>query len=179
MLHLDQLPVTANGKLDRKALPVPDAAAQQAYSAPQSPVQQALAAIWGDVLGIPQVGLDDNFFELGGDSIISIQVVSRARQAGIRLSPRDLFQHQTVQTLAAVARREALTQVDQGPVTGSMPLTPIQHWFFQQAPENVAHWNQSLLLEAGERLDAGHLEQALQGLLKMPCACPSAVTATP
>ncbi len=88
---------------------------QQAYSAPQSPLQQALAAIWGDVLGIQQVGLDDNFFELGGDSIISIQVVSRARQAGIRLSPRDLFQYQSVRSLALVATFEQASERRPGP----------------------------------------------------------------
>ncbi|PGE68892.1 hypothetical protein COM70_27440, partial [Bacillus toyonensis] len=84
LVPLAKLPVTANGKLDRKALPLPDAAPQQAYVAPESEVQKALAAIWSDVLGVEHVGLEDNFFELGGDSIISIQVVSRARQAGIR-----------------------------------------------------------------------------------------------
>ncbi|WP_165668166.1 non-ribosomal peptide synthase/polyketide synthase [Metapseudomonas otitidis] len=167
LVLLASLPLTPNGKLDRRALPAPDPEHnRQQYLAPSSELEQSLAAIWREVLNVEQVGLADNFFELGGDSILSIQVVSRARQQGIHFSPRDLFQHQTVQTLAAVARREALTQVDQGPVTGAMPLTPIQHWFFQQAPENVAHWNQSLLLEAGERLDAGYLEQALQGLVQ-------------
>ncbi|WP_165679495.1 non-ribosomal peptide synthetase, partial [Metapseudomonas otitidis] len=167
LVLLASLPLTPNGKLDRRALPAPDPEHnRQQYLAPTSELEQGLAAIWREVLNVEQVGLADNFFELGGDSILSIQVVSRARQQGIHFSPRDLFQHQTVQTLAAVARREALTQVDQGPVTGTMPLTPIQHWFFQQAPENVGHWNQSLLLEAGERLDAGHLEQALQCLVE-------------
>ena len=167
LVLLASLPLTPNGKLDRRALPAPDPEHnRQQYLAPTSELEQSLAAIWREVLNVEQVGLTDNFFELGGDSILSIQVVSRARQQGIHFSPRDLFQHQTVQTLAAVARREALTQVDQGPVTGAMPLTPIQHWFFQQAPENVSHWNQSLLLEAGERLDAAYLEQALQSLVQ-------------
>ncbi|MEZ1338689.1 phosphopantetheine-binding protein, partial [Enterobacter hormaechei] len=76
------------------------------------------------------VGLGDNFFELGGDSILSIQVVSRARQLGIHFSPRDLFQHQTVQSLAAVARHSQASQAEQGPVQGDSALTPIQHWFF-------------------------------------------------
>ncbi|SDF13077.1 non-ribosomal peptide synthase domain TIGR01720/amino acid adenylation domain-containing protein [Pseudomonas extremaustralis] len=161
MLYLDRLPVTANGKLDRKALPVPDAAAQQAYSAPQTPAQQALAAIWSDVLGIPQVGLDDNFFELGGDSIISIQVVSRARQAGLRLSPRDLFQYQSVRSLALVATFEQAAAIDQGPVSGEVLLTPVQRGFFAQAIPARAHWNQSLLLTPREALEPARLEAAL------------------
>ncbi|WP_106804296.1 non-ribosomal peptide synthase/polyketide synthase [Pseudomonas sp. S5D5] len=161
MVYLAQLPVTANGKLDRKALPVPDAAAQQAYAAPENPVQQALAAVWSDVLGVEHVGLDDNFFELGGDSIISIQVVSRARQAGIRLSPRDLFQYQSVRSLALVASVEHATVIDQGPVSGEVILTPVQHSFFEQAIPARQHWNQSLLLTPRETLEPARVEAAL------------------
>ncbi|WP_313600505.1 non-ribosomal peptide synthase/polyketide synthase [Pseudomonas sp.] len=164
-VHLDKLPVTANGKLDRKALPQPDAAPQQVYSAPENPLQQALAAIWSDVLGVPQVGLDDNFFELGGDSIISIQVVSRARQAGIRLSPRDLFQYQSVRSLARVASFEQLALIDQGPVSGDVILTPVQAGFFEQAIPARHHWNQSLLLTPREALAPARLEAALTQLI--------------
>ncbi|WET13128.1 non-ribosomal peptide synthase/polyketide synthase [Pseudomonas sp. D3] len=165
LIALAQLPVTANGKLDRKALPLPDAAAQQTYSAPETPVQQTLAAIWSDVLGISQVGLDDNFFELGGDSIISIQVVSRARQAGIRLSPRDLFQYQSVRSLALVASLESAITIDQGPVSGEVILTPVQQGFFAQAIPAREHWNQSLLLTPREALEPARLDAALTQLI--------------
>ncbi|OCW23265.1 non-ribosomal peptide synthetase, partial [Pseudomonas sp. S3E12] len=161
MVPLAKLPVTANGKLDRKALPLPDATPQQAYIAPQDDLQKALAAIWSDVLGVEQVGLDDNFFELGGDSIISIQVVSRARQAGIRLSPRDLFQYQSVRSLALVAGFEPATVIDQGPARGEVILTPVQQSFFAQAIPARHHWNQSLLLTPRERLEPARLEAAL------------------
>ncbi|WP_121211642.1 non-ribosomal peptide synthetase, partial [Pseudomonas aeruginosa] len=101
LLLLASLPLTANGKLDRRALPAPDPALnRQAYEAPRSVLEQQLAGVWREVLNVERVGLGDNFFELGGDSILSIQVVSRARQLGIHFSPRDLFQHQTVQSLA-------------------------------------------------------------------------------
>ncbi|NWE18993.1 non-ribosomal peptide synthetase, partial [Pseudomonas sp. P7548] len=165
VVYLAKLPVTANGKLDRKALPVPDAAPQQAYEAPQEPLQIALAAIWQDVLGLGQVGLDDNFFELGGDSIISIQVVSRARQAGIRLSPRDLFQYQSVRSLARVASVEQAIVIDQGPVCGEVILTPVQQAFFSEAIPARHHWNQSLLLTPREALDPVRLEAALIQLI--------------
>ncbi|MGY2290395.1 non-ribosomal peptide synthetase [Pseudomonas sp. SDO528_S397] len=165
LMVLDKLPVTANGKLDRKALPLPDAAPQHAFVAPHNPLQKALAAIWCDVLGVAQVGLEDNFFELGGDSIISIQVVSRARQAGIRLSPRDLFQYQTVRSLALVATFEDRACIDQGPVTGEVILTPVQQGFFEQAIPVRSHWNQSLLLTPREPLDATRLDAALTGLI--------------
>ncbi|MFP3499555.1 phosphopantetheine-binding protein, partial [Pseudomonas sp. SIMBA_059] len=86
--------------LDRKALPKPDVSQQQkAYVPPQSALQAKLASIWADVLKLERVGITDNFFELGGDSIVSIQVVSRARREGIRFTPKQLFQHQTIQGL--------------------------------------------------------------------------------
>ncbi|WP_223465806.1 non-ribosomal peptide synthetase [Pseudomonas sp. GL-RE-26] len=165
LMPLDALPVTANGKLDRKALPPPDAAPQQAFVAPQDALQTALAQIWQEVLGADPVGLEDNFFELGGDSIISIQVVSRARQAGIRLSPRDLFQYQTVRSLALVAAFDSRSTVDQGPVSGEVILTPAQHYFFEQAIAQRRHWNQSLLLTPREALNPEALERALVTLI--------------
>ncbi|MGF6109832.1 non-ribosomal peptide synthase/polyketide synthase [Pseudomonas frederiksbergensis] len=165
LMPLAKLPVTANGKLDRKALPEPEAAVQQAFVEPEDELQKALAAIWQDVLGVERIGLEDNFFELGGDSIISIQVVSRARQAGIRLSPRDLFQYQTVRSLALVATVDHLSTVDQGPASGAVLLTPVQHYFFEQPMTARGHWNQSLLLATRETLKAQWLESALTRLI--------------
>src|SRR5439155_17880317 len=90
---LDVLPLTPHGKLDRRALPAPDpvAVAHTGYLVPRTEIEHTIAGIWAEVLGARQVGVEDNFFELGGDSILSIQVVARARQAGLRLTPRDLF----------------------------------------------------------------------------------------
>ncbi|WP_226507527.1 non-ribosomal peptide synthetase, partial [Pseudomonas sp. MWU16-30317] len=130
VLVIPALPLTPNGKLDRKALPLPDASALQAgYVAPRSDIEVQLAAIWSDVLKLARVGLDDNFFELGGDSIMSIQVVSRARHQGLHITPKQLFEHQTVAELARVARRGATVAIEQGAVRGDAPLTPIQTWF--------------------------------------------------
>ncbi|MCO8162806.1 non-ribosomal peptide synthase/polyketide synthase [Pseudomonas sp. 21LCFQ010] len=167
-LSLERMPLSPNGKLDRKALPRPDAGpSQHEYVAPQAGLEQRIAAIWQDVLKREQVGRNDNFFELGGDSIVSIQVVSRARQAGIQFTPKDLFQHQTVRSLATVAVvGEGRKLVDQGPVTGETPLTPVQHWFFELPMAERGHWNQSLLLDAREPVVAPVLEKALQHLLK-------------
>ncbi|TBV02400.1 non-ribosomal peptide synthase/polyketide synthase, partial [Stutzerimonas kirkiae] len=166
LLFLDKLPLTPNGKLDRKALPKPDASQlQQEYVAPQSELEQQIASIWANVLKVENVGLTDNFFELGGDSIISIQVVSRARQAGIHFTPKELFQHQTVQGLAAVACRSNDLAIDQGAVSGLLPLTPIARWFFEENIPERHHWNQSVLLEPRESLDFTHLKSALQALL--------------
>ncbi|MCF5721436.1 non-ribosomal peptide synthetase [Pseudomonas syringae] len=167
LIVLDSMPLTANGKLDRRALPEPDPEAnRQQYVAPRNELEQTLVAIWAAVLNVQQVGLDDNFFELGGDSILSIQVVSRARQAGIHFSPRDLFQHQTVQTLAAVATRSEQVTAEQGVLTGSSGLTPIQHWFFDTEIPQRQHWNQALLLKPLQLLEPHRLEQALLAVLE-------------
>ncbi|MEG0121312.1 MAG: phosphopantetheine-binding protein, partial [Pseudomonas sp.] len=168
LLFLEQWPLTANGKLDRKALPQADASqVQQDYVAPQSELEQQIAAIWQDVLKLERVGLSDNFFELGGDSIISIQVVSRARAAGIRFSPKDLFQHQTVQALASVAQTGTDQQaIDQAPVQGAALLLPIQQAFFAEAIPERYHYNQSVLLKPASPLQAELVEQALQALVQ-------------
>ncbi|QXH44121.1 non-ribosomal peptide synthase/polyketide synthase [Pseudomonas xanthosomatis] len=165
LLVLDSLPLTPNGKLDRKALPLPDSAAQPAYQAPQDARQASLAQVWSDVLGVAQVGLDDNFFELGGDSIIAIQVVSRARKVGLQLNPRDLFQYQTVRSLAQAAGQLRHIEAEQGQVQGQALLTPVQVAFFEQALGVPGHWNQSLLLAPRQALDPERLAQALERLV--------------
>nr|WP_318196226.1 non-ribosomal peptide synthetase [Pseudomonas fluorescens]VVN35331.1 Linear gramicidin synthase subunit B [Pseudomonas fluorescens] len=168
LLQLEQLPLTPNGKLDRKALPMPDLSQlQAAYVAPHSDLEQRIAAIWQDVLKLERVGLSDNFFELGGDSIISIQVVSRARQAGIHFTPKALFQHQTVQGLATVASLGASgLAVDQNRVEGASTLLPIHRVFFDEVQVERHHWNQSVLLKPHQLLDGAVLDQALQALLE-------------
>ncbi|QBF27506.1 amino acid adenylation domain-containing protein [Pseudomonas tructae] len=168
LLFIEQLPLTSNGKLDRKALPLPDASQlQQAYVAPQSELEQRIAAIWQEVLKLERVGLTDNFFELGGDSIISIQVVSRARQAGIRFTPKELFQHQTVQGLASVAQLgEGGPLIDQRTASGTAELLPIQQVFFASDTPEPQHWNQSVLLKPASRLQVAVLQRALQALIE-------------
>ncbi|MHC6226530.1 non-ribosomal peptide synthetase [Pseudomonas sp. X10] len=165
---LEQMPLTGNGKLDRRALPAPDLEqGRQHYQAPASDLEEQLAQIWREVLNVQRIGVQDNFFELGGDSILSIQVVSRARQLGLQFTPRDLFQHQTIQTLAAVVTcSEASSEVEQGPLQGRTALTPIQHWFFESEVPQPQHWNQAVLLEARQPLQADTVEQALRGLVQ-------------
>ncbi len=163
---VDELPMTSNGKLDRKALPEPDfSAAQAEYVAPSTPVEQALAEIWADVLGLERVGVTDNFFSLGGDSILSIQVSSRARQAGLRLATKELFLHQTISALAPHVTT-AQDDADRAAVVGEVPLTPIQHWFFSEERVNPHHFNQSHFVELAERPDVDALRRALNALLE-------------
>ncbi|MGN8278204.1 non-ribosomal peptide synthase/polyketide synthase [Pseudomonas sp. SMN5] len=164
---LDQMPLSPNGKLDRKALPAPDLAPlQQDFTAPVNATEQALVEIWQAVLGVARVGTADNFFALGGDSINAIQVVSRARQQGIGLTPKDLFLHQNIQALARIAiAADDGTTTDQGPVTGGSHLLPMQHWFFASDIPHREHWNQSVLLTPREPLDVACLRQALEHVM--------------
>ncbi|WP_331710117.1 condensation domain-containing protein, partial [Methylomonas koyamae] len=166
IILLDRLPRLSSGKLDRKALPKPEWTTGQSFRAPQTEAERALTDIWREVLGVERVGIDDNFFELGGDSIQSIRVVSRAREAGWLFTPRELFLHQTVSGLAAAAR-PALHSVDSMAVavTGEAALSPIQTQFFQDDVPNRRHWNLSLLLQARQPLDETKLERVLQILI--------------
>ncbi|MGC9671571.1 amino acid adenylation domain-containing protein, partial [Planosporangium sp. 12N6] len=145
---LDALPLNPNGKLDRRALPAPDfgSGASAGYVAPRTEAERILAGVWAEVLGVERVGVEDNFFSLGGDSILSIQVVTRARQAGLRLSSKDIFLRQTIASLALLASAALPETADQGPVVGEVPLTPIQRWLFEVAPGSEAWFDQSLLV---------------------------------
>ncbi|MBN7823008.1 condensation domain-containing protein, partial [Bowmanella yangjiangensis] len=164
ILVLEAMPLSPNGKLDRKALPVPEFSTVQAdYQAPETAHERLLADIWQSVLGVAQVGREDSFFELGGDSIVSIQVVSRARQAGLQLTPKDMFQHQSLRALASVVR-EAVSEAAQGPEQGETPLLPIQRLFFATPMPQRAHWNQAVLLHCREALDARRLSETLAAL---------------
>ena len=169
---LDELPLTANGKVDRQRLPSPVAPQAAVSAAPQGAVEQTLAAIWAAVLKMEQVGRDDNFFALGGDSILTLQIVARARKAGIGFSPRQLMEKQTIAALAAVARSSA-------PIPAATPrpqqqewfaLTPVQRWFFQQDMPQPQHWNQSLLLTLEREPDDRLMQQALSRLSARHCA---------
>jgi non-ribosomal peptide synthase protein (TIGR01720 family) len=136
------------------------------YAPPSTPEEEALAEIWAEVLGVDQVGVYDNFFELGGDSILSIQVVARANQRGLNISPKDIFQNPTIAGLAAVAAvSRRVVVAEQGEVTGEAPLTPIQQWFFQQDFTDKHHWNQSLMFQLTQSLDREALAEALRALL--------------
>ncbi|WP_460207482.1 amino acid adenylation domain-containing protein [Scytonema sp. NUACC21] len=165
---LEALPLTPNGKVDRRALPAPDTARTElpgTLVAARTPVEKALALIWTEVLGLQQVSIHDNFFALGGDSILTIQIVARANQAGLKLTPKQLFQHQTVAELALVAGTTSALQTEQGLVTGSVLLTPIQQWFFQQEQPQPHHWNQAMFLEVRQPLNPVLLSQVVQQLL--------------
>ena len=159
---LPVLPLTSNGKIDRRALPAPSAPVRTGrYVAPRNETERLLADVWAAVLRCDAVGIDDNFFELGGDSILSIQVIARCRQAGLHVTTRDLFRLPTVARLASAARVSPAPVSVKGRGQGNVPLTPIAHWFFEQPLANRAHWNQAFLFQVPADLDLTALDAAL------------------
>ena len=167
---LESLPLTANGKVDRSALPEPEETAVPGYEAPQGEAEETLAEVWAEVLGVEQVGRYDNFFELGGDSILTLQIVARSRKRGLKVQPRQLMERQTVAEVAAVtARLEAVGKSDREETPNETPnkpfaLTPVQRWFFEQSFEERHHWNQSVMLTLTEAPDLLYLRQALEAV---------------
>ncbi len=166
LIRLETLPLTPNGKLDRRSLPAP--VRQVGVSrGPRTPKEQRLSEVFAEVLGLERVGVDESFFALGGDSIVSIQLVSRARQAGLVLSPRDVFEHQTVQALARVAEVLATERVLESPLErriGRAPLTPIMHHLLSH-PGPMAAFHQSMLIAVPEGLSESELIAGLQCLI--------------
>ncbi|TYS32217.1 amino acid adenylation domain-containing protein [Bacillus pumilus] len=166
IIKLDQLPMTANGKVDLKALPAPDMEADQtAYEAPRNEVETLLCGIWEDVLGVSQVGIHDHFFFLGGDSIKGIQMASRLTQAGWKLDMKLLFQYPTIAELHPYIEEADQMTADQSPVEGEVILTPIQRWFFERNFTSQHHWNQSVMLHAPNGLDEAIVQQVLEQLM--------------
>ena len=167
IIVLDRLPLMVSGKVDRLALPAPEVGDAAGRIPPRTPNEVALAAIWAELLRQPNVGITDNFFELGGDSIISLQMVSRARRAGLAIEPRDVFKHQTLEALAREARIELqpATHAEQGLIAGPHPLLPIQLRFFEQKLEAPDHWNQAVLLRPRQRLEWDTLRRAVASVV--------------
>ncbi len=145
-----------------EAAPAPQGA-PEAAPAPEDTVEQILLGIWREVLGQPGVGPQDNFFDLGGDSIVGLQVVARAKRFGLRLRPRHILEHPTVARLAALAEREG-PAVEQRALSGPVPLTPVQGWFFELPLRQRQHWNQALLFATAPGLEPGLLGRALRHL---------------
>ncbi|MFI6167989.1 amino acid adenylation domain-containing protein [Nocardia sp. NPDC051052] len=167
VMVLDHIPLTPLGKVDRKALPAPNFGARTIVSRPPStPREEALAALFAEVLGLETVGVDESFFALGGDSIVSIQLVSRAKAAGIGLSARDVFERKTVAALAAVAtevRAQVVHELPGGGV-GAVELTPIVHAMLDQG-DSWPRFSQAVLVGLPVGFQRGHLVPAVQALL--------------
>ncbi|MEM1126998.1 MAG: amino acid adenylation domain-containing protein [Bacteroidota bacterium] len=169
LIRLEALPLTPNGKVDLTALPPPTEGVrpdlEADYAPPRSEAEHLLARLWAEALQLDRVGVHDNFFDLGGESILAIQISARAAQAGLPLPISLLFRHQTIAELAAAAEAQPRQQAEQGLVTGAVPLTPIQHWFFEHQGD-LSHWNNAWLLDVAAPLDLDALRQALGAVLR-------------
>ncbi|RZD98778.1 non-ribosomal peptide synthetase, partial [Streptomyces albidoflavus] len=178
---LDALPLNAAGKLDRRALPAPRfETAGHVYTAPRTETERVLCEVWAQVLGLGQVGVEDDFFDLGGDSIISLQVVSRARRAGLVVTSRDVFLHPTVAALAAAVDENGQVADDggaqQGTVLGAVAPTPVREWFFDTHPVDPGHYTMSTSFALEPGTDLGALRAAVEALLTQHDALRSTFT---
>ena len=168
---LDVFPLSVNGKIDRKALPEPAwqrDAESAAYRAPGDALERELIALWSRILRVELVGIDDNYFDLGGDSIISIRLVAAAQRAGLALSPRDIFQHQTIAELAAAKRTEVdsvAASVNLASYIGKVAALPMQRQFVTWMGGAAAHYNQAVWLSLEPGLSEVQLDDALRQLV--------------
>ncbi|GGQ76346.1 non-ribosomal peptide synthetase [Couchioplanes azureus] len=169
---LDALPLTRNGKVDRRALPAPpdrtappDGTAPR-RSAPRTEAERVLADLFAEVLGLPGVGVDDGFFALGGDSITSIQLVSRARRRGWTITPRQVFEQRTVARLARVAAAVTApaASTPDGGERGDVPLTPVMHWLRERGGP-IDAFSQSMWVTVPAGVTGDDLRRALAVLL--------------
>jgi amino acid adenylation domain-containing protein/non-ribosomal peptide synthase protein (TIGR01720 family) len=163
IVPVERLPLLPNGKLDRAALPAPDYAAAGTGRPPSNDRERLLCRVFAEVLGVAEVGVDDDFTALGGDSFLSIQLVGRARAAGLAIRPRDLFRHRTVAALAPLATAVAAAEgVTAGP--GELPLTPVMRWL-RELDGPIDGFNQSVVIQVPGELGWERLLRALDAVV--------------
>ncbi|MCK5687316.1 amino acid adenylation domain-containing protein, partial [bacterium] len=165
-VHMDKIPLSANGKIDRKRLPEPEFKSDEdSYTAPRNELEAKICSVWQDVLGHENIGINDDFFRLGGDSILSIQIVSRMRKEGISINVKNIFDSKTIAKLSdSGALKSSVTiEAEQGILTGKFELLPIQRWYFDKRLSAVNHWNQSFLIKVPE-LKTDKLQKILKVL---------------
>ena len=174
LIVLPTLPLNANGKVDRKALPEPDFSAS-VFEAPQGKTETTLAAIWADLLGVPQISRQHNFFALGGDSILSLKLVARARQHNLAITPRLVFEQQALASLAAALDHASATPgiepIPALPVaTRQLPL-PLSHaqarqWFLWQLEPLSTAYHIAGALRLQGMLDVQALQASFDALIQ-------------
>ncbi|MGA8123556.1 MAG: amino acid adenylation domain-containing protein, partial [Mycobacterium sp.] len=164
VVKLDTLPLTVNGKLNTRALPAPEYQDDHRYRPPTNAIEEILAGIYAHVLGLHRVGIDDSFFELGGDSILSMQVVARARAAGLLCKPRDIFIEQTITRLAQTATTITTQTTPTDNDTGQVVATPIMRWL-RSVDGPVEQFNQTMVIQAPVGVGRADVVILLQALI--------------
>lgn len=165
-VDLEHVPLTSNGKIDRKALPTPDKLIlNNSNRLPETEIEDIFVQIWREVLGVESLGTEDNFFYLGGDSIKAIQVSSRLLKQGYRMEIKDLFETPTIK---GISRHVKIAQrkISQGSVKGTVKQTPIQRWFFEQNFAYKHHWNQAVMLKKKDGFNADILQKLFSKIVE-------------
>ncbi|MCP4150962.1 MAG: AMP-binding protein, partial [bacterium] len=165
LMELEKIPLTTNGKIDRKALPAPEIKTTRDYEAPTTRVEKALAAEWRQILNTGKLGINDNYFSLGGDSIKTIQIASRLRKYDLKLEVKDIFTHQTIKQLAPHVKKISRKSL-QGTVEGTVPLTPIQQWFFRSPFTENNHFNQAVMIYREKGFDETILKKTFSKIVR-------------
>lgn len=168
-VQLEELPRLPNGKIDMNSLKLPveeeSLSSKTGVSVPKTKVEIQLVEIWEEVLGFRPIGVHDNFFQIGGDSILSIQIIAKARQAGIFLAPNQIFENQTISELALFANTES-KDISEEKIVGNVPLLPIQHWFFEEHKNAPHYWNQAMMFDVPEAADTDILQKSIEYLIE-------------
>jgi amino acid adenylation domain-containing protein/non-ribosomal peptide synthase protein (TIGR01720 family) len=166
-IQLEKIPLTSNGKIDRKSLPEPDGSITTGteYEAPRNDIEKILAEIWQEVLEIKNIGINDNFFALGGDSIKAMQVFARLQRFKLKLDVKNLLTNPVIKDLSKYVTQD-VNETDQGVVTGQVELTPIQEWFFERNFTNMHHWNQSVMLYNKHGLNEAVIRKVFQKIVE-------------
>lgn len=170
IIEIPEIPLSVQGKLDKRALPVLEGLdreqqVQSDFAAPQTETEKVLADIWADVLQVGQVGIHDNFFELGGDSIISIRVISKARDKGLGITIKQIFEFPTVSELSRNAKALGVRSQKSEKVTGHLPNFPVHEWFFQMNMKNPNHFNQAEIFTVSSAISSEVLQKSLTALI--------------
>ena len=162
-IAVNEMPLTANGKVDRKALPNPTAEnlVVNEYEQPNNAIERLLVHIWEEVLGIERIGVNDNFFDLGGDSIKAIRIISKLSKDNYQLEIKDLFK---LGTIKKVSKYVTLldNEIDQSAVEGKVALTPIQRMFFESNYTDMHHWNQAVMLYCSKGFDESIIQDVFE-----------------
>ncbi|MDO3679095.1 non-ribosomal peptide synthetase [Paenibacillus ehimensis] len=164
---MEELPLSPNGKIDRKALPAPDIRALTAseYEAPRNDIEAKLTEICSEVLGVSQVGINANFFDLGGDSIKAIRITSKLQKYGYTLEIKDIFDDGTLKSIGSKIKSSE-TGIEQASVEGEAELTPIQRMFFERKLTNKHHWNQAAMIFRKERFQENIVRQVFRHIVR-------------
>jgi amino acid adenylation domain-containing protein/non-ribosomal peptide synthase protein (TIGR01720 family) len=167
IIEIESFPLTKNGKVNYDLLPETAVQTPQMKLDATNELEALMLKIWKEVLNENEIGIQDNFIELGGDSIKAVQITSRLFEENIKIKVKDILKFQTIKKIAEVAQvKDASMQHEQGVIDGTVPLTPIQNWFFNQQFNNPNFFNQSVLLQLNENASTANIQRTFEILIE-------------